>query len=358
MGKYLIPSFVNESSLESFFVAAVVSLLLTRFYLYVTGFPQVGGKGLHIAHMLWGGLLMVTAIVILLTYTGRTAARWASIAGGAGFGLFIDELGKFITSNTNYFFRPAAAIIYTVFILLYLAIRLLLRRQHLSGRKQLSLGLQEFMEAAVHSYDSRLVHRTKEYLLRDTSDRLVTSHLIDLLDLIPETPAQKPGLIHRLRVRQQRRYEVLVRTKWFPYAVVAVYSALALAGVAAAILTTFGDLPEQQRHASSALDTSGVLLGSFASFVLIIVGDVLLIRSRLDAYRCYRIAMLISIFLTTLFEFYGIQFYALIGLFVAVGGLIVANTLIARERQHRLKSTFGSAAAVDAPTDSVSLASP
>src|SRR5438105_3470241 len=28
----------------------------------LSGYPQVGGHGLHIAHMLWGGLLMVLAI--------------------------------------------------------------------------------------------------------------------------------------------------------------------------------------------------------------------------------------------------------------------------------------------------------
>lgn len=338
----LIPSVFNESSLESFFVAAVVTLLLTRFYLYLTGFPKVGGNGLHIAHMLWGGLLMLSAIVILLTYVGHTAARWASIVGGAGFGLFIDELGKFITSDTNYFFKPAAAIIYVVFMLLYFAIHVLLRRQHLSGRTQLHLGLQEFMEAAAHSFDARLVNRTKEYLCQDSSDSQVTAALIALLDSIPETPPQKPGPIHRLRVRQQRRYEMFLRTTWFPYVVVAAYSGIALAGVSGALLTTFGALPAQEGHLASGsiFDDSGVLVGSVITAALILVGDAVMLRSRLDAYRCFRLAMLVSIFVTTLFEFYDIQFYALIGLSISLIGLIVSDALIAREKQHHLKQTF------------------
>ena len=44
--------------IENFLISGVVSLLAVRFYLRLTNFPQLGGRGLHIAHMLWGGLLV------------------------------------------------------------------------------------------------------------------------------------------------------------------------------------------------------------------------------------------------------------------------------------------------------------
>ena len=54
--------------LETFMISAVAAILGIRFFLHVTGYPQIGGGGLHIAHMLWGGLLMLVAIVISLAF--------------------------------------------------------------------------------------------------------------------------------------------------------------------------------------------------------------------------------------------------------------------------------------------------
>ena len=75
---------------ETFLVAAVSTILTIRTQLWLTNYPQLGGHGLHIAHLLWGGLFMLTAIGLLLTFLGRPVRRLAAIAGGVGFGFFID----------------------------------------------------------------------------------------------------------------------------------------------------------------------------------------------------------------------------------------------------------------------------
>ena len=37
------------------------SVTLTRLFLSLSGYPQIGGGELHVAHMLWGGLLLFAA---------------------------------------------------------------------------------------------------------------------------------------------------------------------------------------------------------------------------------------------------------------------------------------------------------
>ncbi len=50
--------------LEAFLVAAVATILVIRTQLWLTNYPQLGGGGLHIAHLLYGGIFMVIAIGI------------------------------------------------------------------------------------------------------------------------------------------------------------------------------------------------------------------------------------------------------------------------------------------------------
>jgi hypothetical protein len=56
---------------ETFLVAAVSTILTIRTQLWLTNYPQLGGHGLHIAHLLWGGLFMVITIGLLLSLLGR-----------------------------------------------------------------------------------------------------------------------------------------------------------------------------------------------------------------------------------------------------------------------------------------------
>src|SRR3989442_15439948 len=87
--------------LETFLLSAVAAFLGVRFFLGVTGYPRLGGGGLHIAHMLWGGTLMVAALLLLLSYLRQRVRRAAAIIAGLGFGLFILQLGKFIPKVNN-----------------------------------------------------------------------------------------------------------------------------------------------------------------------------------------------------------------------------------------------------------------
>ena len=75
----------------------------------------------------------------MMVSVGSKAKFWASLIGGIGFGLFIDEVGKFLTKDVNYFFKPAIAIIYGVLITAYVVGREVLRRIKLTGPRTRAL---------------------------------------------------------------------------------------------------------------------------------------------------------------------------------------------------------------------------
>jgi hypothetical protein len=85
--------------------------------LYLTGYPQIGRGQLHIAHVLWGGLLLFTACLVMLIYSNHWALSLGAFLAGVGVGLFIDEVGKFITRSNDYFYPTAAPLIYALFLI-------------------------------------------------------------------------------------------------------------------------------------------------------------------------------------------------------------------------------------------------
>jgi hypothetical protein len=102
------------------------SVILTRLFLELTGYPQLGGGELHIAHVLWGGLILFVAAILPLIFANRWVYPLGAFLSGLGVGLFIDEVGKFITQSNDYFFPAAAPIIYAFFlltVLVYLRVR-------------------------------------------------------------------------------------------------------------------------------------------------------------------------------------------------------------------------------------------
>jgi hypothetical protein len=107
-------------------VSFAIAVVGTRWYLQATGYPQIGGGELHIAHMLWGGLLLIVAAVLGLVLEAAWVPTIAAILTGVGTGLFVDEVGKFITASNDYFYPLAAPLIYGLllaFVLVFVMIR-------------------------------------------------------------------------------------------------------------------------------------------------------------------------------------------------------------------------------------------
>lgn len=143
-GQYILLTFISFAG----------TILLTRLFLELTGYPQIGNSELHIAHVLWGGLFLFVGVIIALIYANQWAVFWLAVLGGIGFGLFIDEVGKFLTQSNDYFFRPAAPIVYLLFIataVVYLRVR---RPAKTSPRDELYRALQGITELLDNDLDA------------------------------------------------------------------------------------------------------------------------------------------------------------------------------------------------------------
>jgi hypothetical protein len=117
-------SAIGSSAAEAFVIIAILTILFTRAYLQLTGYPQIGGGNLHIAHALWGGALMMLALVIGWMTLGFGTRMLCVVLGGVGFGLFLDEVGKFVTKDNDYFYGPAAEIMYILVVTILVGARM------------------------------------------------------------------------------------------------------------------------------------------------------------------------------------------------------------------------------------------
>jgi len=118
-------------------VSCALTVALTRLFLVLTGYPQIGGSTFHLAHALWGGLALFLASAMALVVQNRGAALIIALLTGVGFGLFVDEVGKFITQKNDYFFPLAAPIVYASLLLILFLTELGRRHQLRSPRAHL-----------------------------------------------------------------------------------------------------------------------------------------------------------------------------------------------------------------------------
>jgi hypothetical protein len=196
--------------LDLFLVSAISCLLLIRFSLWLTDYPQLGNDALHIAHMLWGGLGMLLAIVVLLVFPTRVATQFAAFAGGLGFGAFIDELGKFITADNDYFFQPTIGIIYLIFITLYLGFRMLEGAAKPSQTTALVNALERTKEAVLRDMDTDDRDRALQLLaISDQGDPLVVSLTGTLRGYHAVAPARASAMA-RVKSASGRFYRRLI----------------------------------------------------------------------------------------------------------------------------------------------------
>lgn len=316
--------------------AGLLTVLVMRFYLKITNNAQVTFGMLHIAHVMWGGLFLMIGLGIGLMFYGKRALIWASLVGGVGWGLFIDEAGKFLTRDNDYWFRPAVIIIYISFVILFLVYRKLEREQK-TDTKTLWYELVENLDEVV---EDSLGEREKQELLR-LIGKLKTRELdgdkqrmLDQIELVvnkSKTIKRKTNFsLQRLIASGLRvSYNRLFRKKVVFYGLVA-YSAWYVVDKfvdVTRILTNPHKLMVVEKYYANYdfFSKTDVYMISFKIVIDLVVASFFLWgliswinKKTLRGVKFYQMGLLINIFLSSVFKFYFEQFSGVFSLVLSL----------------------------------------
>ena len=371
---------VKRESAERYLMVTLVSfagaVILIRLFLELTGYPQVGNSELHVAHVLWGGLLLFVASLLSLLFANRWAYSAGALLAGIGIGLFIDEVGKFITQSNDYFFPAAAPIIYAFFlltVLLYLQVRrpsprdarvelyhaleafeeVLDRDLSAKERANLDARLDRVIRKAEHPDTVQLAKALREFL---ASDALYLA-------------ADSPGFWQRC-VQQVRRYQARwITTRRLKVVLVSGLLVLGLGGlISLAVLAIVAmapadaylaaQIPAGKRAASNDVPLESLELGALVAWLarlalggvtglLLLAGAVSMIFGR-DQRGCALgyFGLLLSLTTVALLDFYFDQFRAVISatieLVVLLGVVFYRRHLLPEPEDHSISGKAGS----------------
>jgi hypothetical protein len=330
-----IPRFALRSAdsgrrLDIFLVCAVASVLGNRVFLIITGYPQLGNGTLHISHAIWGALMMAVAIVFALSFLAPNNRTFIAFIGGCGFGWFIDELGKFITRDVNYFFKPTIALIYFVFIAMYLVFRAIQRRDYTADEALLN-GLEALKAAAIGELSEARRRSAVLLLERTHSDDAFARHVHTLLSSESDLPDPRPNRFERWGHAVRVWYLGLAQHRWFERAVLVWFVVVGSGQLVAAIVLAF------DHRAIRGFEEWATVVSSGVSGALIVVGVVELTRHRrLSAYRWFERGMLVQIFVTQVFEFAQEQLAGVFGLVFNLLVWIALRSMIRAEVDQEL----------------------
>ncbi|MGH2634070.1 MAG: hypothetical protein ACRDG3_11725, partial [Tepidiformaceae bacterium] len=327
------------SLIDLFMMSAISSLMLVRLYLFVAGYPQVGGGGLHIAHMIWGALLMLIALLVAVSFVSTASTWWTAVIGGLGFGLLVDETGKFLTSDSNYFFKPAAALIYVLFISIFLFSRTIARRRGFTSQEYVDNALDALKGATGGELDELQRKKVLGYL-RQAGPSDVATRLRELVEQLPVMGTPSPAA--RFRRNLEVRYARIAKRRGFARVVGsvvllgAVISCLEILVILLVDHSGWSGRPEDLttgiEHFVRALNVVAWLeFGAGASAVGLAVLGVVMGAARPRGLRMLERAIFVEILLVQPFAFYEAQFFASAGLLLGLPLLAAVQYVLRRQ---------------------------
>jgi len=334
-------------------VSFAASVTFTRAFLYLTGYPQIGNDELHISHILWGGLLMFTALLLLMLYGNRWIQTLAAIMSGIGIGFFIDEVGKFITQTNDYFYPAAAPIIYSFFLLTIMVLMIAQNRKKPDSRKtmyEVLDHLDDYLDHSLSAKESEKLLMQVETVAEQYGDEEI-KQLAAALSSVLNTqnlthPPRKILLIERfesffheklLKALPRKRVRFLLATAWIAWGIWSLLSPLKVIlnrrneEALLSIIESMVDANLIDAAITQSLFQLRILLSISLGILIILAAIVLLVKKdRIAAFVAFW-TLLISVTVSNLLLFYYDQFSTI---FNAAVQFFLLFTLMAYQRKY------------------------
>ncbi|HET7827443.1 MAG TPA: hypothetical protein VFK97_01075 [Candidatus Saccharimonadales bacterium] len=326
---------------DTFLVTAITTILVVRFYLKLTGYPQIGRSSLHIAHLLPGTLLMLAAILVLLSAVNRAARGFAAVTAGLGFGLAWDELGKFITKDNNYFFHATPGLIYLTFVILYLIVRYSTQRRF-SQEEYLANLLDLIKDAAIKDLDQREYLHAKELLRQVSKENPLYELAKEMLERVKPSAEREPSLLDKVINAVKRPLVNLSRQDFFSKMIIGVAIVYGFTALAAAVFFFAGATLPDNYQVNTILqgDESDIIggLSALVSAILVAAATYKYMRGKSRrAFKLFEQGLLVNIFIGQVVLFFKSQGIA-IG-WLAITLFLLINLEILSAEKKRLKPT-------------------
>ncbi|MBI3380253.1 hypothetical protein HY029_05860 [Candidatus Gottesmanbacteria bacterium] len=320
--------------LETLLTSSAITVVVIRYFLALGGYPQLGnGQTLHIAHMLWGGFIMIGVILFFLSFFGRHIHWISAVLGGIGFGIFIDELGKFITVNNDYFFQPAIPIMYFIFILFFFIGRHILCSREPTTTDYLINSMAMLQDGFINTKDREFYDHIVYLLKKAGRKNPYVKHLHQLVQVqLLSLPDKEVD--HSFAKTLKNWYQKLLERKVVELIVIVFFI----------LFTAFNSFnilqPLFDNSLFSFTDLSMLEQLEFISVIIIVFitlgGIIELIFSRLHAYKTLELSVYLSLFLLQIFVFYNNQLNGIFGVLVSITTLLILKYLIKFE-EHRMR---------------------
>lgn len=344
MPNILIKRSTSSDLLLLFLISAAFSVLGIRVFLETFNYPAITHGQIHLAHAIIGAVLLSVANIAVLTFHGKRVRQYAAIIGGLGFGQVIDEIGKFITRDNNYFYQPVPMIIYLVFISLFFIYRYLDRYTPKQPKEIVYDTLEHLEELAESNFrePSQLwIEKALERVAHSNNNyEIFAEHILKIIHTVRLKPKTENGYVQKIQSSWRWLDDFTAERRpvfYFLLGVFLIYITTTLFSTSTFIQTIL-----HRQFANSQYDVDSrfefaLIVAQFTSqlisALLMVRGFISLVnRKKIRALEFFRNGLAVNILITHIFTFYFRQFATVPELVITVGMFAIVQNILDEAR--------------------------